>query len=62
VVATDIASAADSFPAGEKLARSLARPGLRSVFVLSDGLNVNGSERRVRKTCPTYALAELRTV
>ncbi len=34
----------DSFAAGQKLADELARDDLRSVLVLSDGLNVNGSE------------------
>jgi hypothetical protein len=34
----------DSFAAGEAIARSLERPDLRGVFLLSDGLNVNGSE------------------
>lgn len=34
----------DSFSAGEHLARSLNRDGLVHVFVLSDGLRVNGSE------------------
>jgi hypothetical protein len=33
-----------SFVAGEKLANSIEKAGLRHVFVLSDGLNVNGSE------------------
>jgi hypothetical protein len=33
-----------SFAAGEAIAKELARPDLRGVFVLSDGLNVNGSE------------------
>ena len=37
-------SVAGSFSAGEKLADSLEKEGLRHVFVLSDGLNVNGSE------------------
>jgi hypothetical protein len=34
----------DSFRAGEAIARELAAPDLRGVFLLSDGLNVNGSE------------------
>jgi hypothetical protein len=34
----------DSFRAGEKVATSLNQEGLRHVFVLSDGLHVNGSE------------------
>jgi hypothetical protein len=39
-----VASAADSRGAGTALARSLARPSLRGILVLSDGLSVNGSE------------------
>jgi hypothetical protein len=34
----------DSFSAGKSLAQSLQKNGLKSVFVLSDGLNINGSE------------------
>ncbi len=34
---------ADSFAAGARLAAELAGPGLRAVFVLSDGLCVNGT-------------------
>jgi hypothetical protein len=34
----------DSFEAGEYLARSLDRNGLAHVFVLSDGLKINGSD------------------
>jgi hypothetical protein len=33
----------ESFAAGQAIARTLAGPGLRAVFVLSDGLLVNGS-------------------
>jgi hypothetical protein len=40
----DVASSTDSLAAGESLATSLAGEDLRAVFVLSDGLNVNGSE------------------
>jgi hypothetical protein len=36
--------AADSFAAGQSIATSLAKPGLRGILILSDGLNVNGSE------------------
>jgi len=36
--------AESAFQAGEKLAASLAQEGLVHVFVLSDGLNVNGSD------------------
>lgn len=36
--------AAGSFDAGQKLAQSISPDGLRHVFVLSDGLSVNGSE------------------
>ncbi len=34
---------ADSLQAGRQLARKLDKPGLRAIFVLSDGLHVNGS-------------------
>jgi hypothetical protein len=51
-VKTDLAMASfhvsgpsDSFTTGQNLARKLSqKPGLRGVFVLSEGLNVNGSE------------------
>jgi hypothetical protein len=34
----------DSFAAGQSIASSLAGPGLKGIFILSDGLHVNGSE------------------
>jgi hypothetical protein len=40
---TPVADAADSFDAGARLAAQLPRAGLRAVFLLSDGLQVNGS-------------------
>ena len=41
----EVQSAANSFPAGAHLAKKLAaKPGLRAVLILSEGLNVNGSE------------------
>jgi hypothetical protein len=43
-VAEHIHEAADSAKTGESLASALNKPGLKSVFVLSDGLRVNGSE------------------
>ncbi len=43
-VRAQIASVADSRGAGERLARGLDPNGLRHVFVLSEGLKVNGSE------------------
>jgi hypothetical protein len=39
----EVAGAADSFAAGEAVGAGLAGEDLRAVFVLSDGLNVNGS-------------------
>jgi len=39
-----IGEVASSFEAGERLADSLSKEGLVHVFVLSDGLNVNGSD------------------
>ncbi len=45
---------ADSFTAGQSLGAELAARDLRSVFVLSDGLNVNGSHlaRGISETVP----------
>ena len=40
---TSICNVADSFAAGTRLAAELAGPDLRAVFVLSDGLCVNGT-------------------
>ncbi len=34
----------ESFAVGRQLGEALNRPGLRAIFVLSDGLNVNGSQ------------------
>ena len=44
----------DSFLAGQTVAQTLLAPDLRGVFVLSDGLNVNGSElvRGLRESLP----------
>lgn len=39
-----VSGAADSHRAGQALAEALDSPGLRGIFVLSDGLSVNGSE------------------
>jgi hypothetical protein len=39
-----VSAAEESFDAGKTLGETLAADDLRSVFVLSDGLNVNGSE------------------
>ncbi|HEY8209193.1 MAG TPA: FIST N-terminal domain-containing protein, partial [Myxococcaceae bacterium] len=44
VASLEVTSSAQSFTAGQSLAKQLARPGLRAVFVLSEGLDVNGSE------------------
>lgn len=41
---TEIKTADDSFSTGQRLANALNRPDLRSVFVLSEGVHVNGSE------------------
>jgi hypothetical protein len=40
----EVPDAKQSFAAGEALARRFARPDLRAVLILSEGLNVNGSE------------------
>ena len=39
-----IANAGESLAAGRSIAEQLVRPGLRAVFVCSDGLGVNGSD------------------
>lgn len=39
-----VRTASDSFGAGAELANTLSAPDLRGVLVLSDGLNVNGSD------------------
>jgi len=41
--ATAVRDAQDSWAAGARLARQLLAPGLRAVFLLSDGLHVNGT-------------------
>ncbi|MGB6976954.1 MAG: FIST N-terminal domain-containing protein [Gammaproteobacteria bacterium] len=40
----EVHSADDSFAAGEKIAKKLNHDSLRGIFMLSDGLNVNGSQ------------------
>jgi hypothetical protein len=40
----EVGSAADSHRAGQELAEALDAPDLKGILVLSDGLNVNGSE------------------
>ncbi len=44
----------DSYAAGEALIKKFSRSGLVHLFVISDGLNVNGSElvRGLRNNCP----------
>ncbi|HSO00701.1 MAG TPA: FIST N-terminal domain-containing protein, partial [Candidatus Nanopelagicales bacterium] len=42
--AVEVSNMADSFGAGQQLARKLQRPDLRGVLVLSEGLGVNGSQ------------------
>ncbi len=51
---TRVEGGADGFGAGQRLGRSLAHAGLVHVFVLSDGLGVNGSElvRGLTETLP----------
>jgi hypothetical protein len=57
--AAAIATAADSRAAGARLAEQLAAPDLRAVFVLSDGLCVNGSalvEGMAQRLSPDIAI------
>ena len=42
--AVTVSEASQSFGAGQALARNLKKPGLKAIFVLSEGLKVNGSE------------------
>src|SRR5450432_853297 len=52
--ATNVATASESFAAGQTLARQLAGPELVHVFVVSDGARVNGTElaRGFNETLP----------
>jgi len=40
----EVGQSKDSYDAAGSIARQLARPNLRGILVLSDGLNINGSE------------------
>lgn len=53
-VELSIDSFPDSYTAGEALIKQMNLNGLRHIFVLSDGLHVNGSElvRGLRNNCP----------
>lgn len=44
IVKTEIGTSIDSYKAGTDIASNLQQKDLRGIFVLSDGLNVNGSE------------------
>jgi hypothetical protein len=44
IVKTEIKDTEDSFAAGERIAKALDKKDLTGIFVLSPGLNVNGSE------------------
>ncbi len=44
LVSTHVAGREDSFRAGVRIAQALPKEGLTAVFVLSDGLKVNGSD------------------
>ena len=44
VVATENVSAESSYDSGLDLAQQLNRPNLRGIFILSDGLNINGTQ------------------
>jgi hypothetical protein len=44
VVSISISTMADSFSAGAQLGKELSRPGLRGILVISEGIQVNGSE------------------
>jgi hypothetical protein len=44
MTSVSVDGAIGSFDAGRQIASSLADPGLRAIFILSDGISVNGSE------------------
>ncbi|MBX9786101.1 MAG: FIST C-terminal domain-containing protein [Alphaproteobacteria bacterium] len=44
ILKTPVSSSEDSLQAGEEISKKLDAPDLRSILVLSDGLNVNGTE------------------
>lgn len=44
IVKTEISNTGDSYKTGEQIANELNKSDLRGIFVLSDGLKVNGSE------------------
>lgn len=44
ITKTELKSASESFSSGEKIAKKLNKKNLRAIFVLSNGLNVNGTE------------------
>lgn len=54
VAGTPIRAPGESFAAGQSIARRLHDPSLRAIFVLSDGLLVNGSElvRGINESVP----------
>ena len=53
VAEAEVVSGASSVEPGEALAHALAGPDLRSIFVLSDGLSVNGTELLRGSTAPS---------
>ena len=44
LASTNIQSSMDSYSAGEKIGQQLMSPELQGIFILSDGLLINGSE------------------
>lgn len=44
IVKTEVNESSESFNAGENIAKSLDKRDLKGIFVLSEGLNVNGTE------------------
>lgn len=55
---TTVKGSEHSFGAGETLARELVKPDLRSILILSEGLNVNGSElvRGINSVVPSTVI------
>lgn len=58
-VSEEVAYPENSFDAGQKLITQLLKPNLQHVFVMSEGLNINGSElvRGMRSVLPSNVAA-----
>lgn len=44
IIHTEVTASANSYSAGQKIAKELLKNNLKHIFILSDGINVNGTE------------------